>query len=134
MSGRSNYRKTSVRRPRRAMPPHDPTLTFTLPPTLSAFVAAGNRGGGISVEAFGYVRVVGADRTVILDRALQFLASIAKDHPPLCLSAVLCTALQSKESVCSATPKVEQYRISVASGRPVVTAARTETDLMVRAR
>ena len=135
MSGRSGYRKTAVRRPRHAMTRHDLTLTFTLPPSLSAFVSAGNRGGGVSIEAFGYVRVTGAELIAVFDKAHQFLASIAKDHPPLCLSAVLTRhASQSSAGRCSATANVETYRISIASGRPVVVIAKTATDLRVHAR
>lgn len=126
MSGRSGFRKTDAKRARRKGLIFDISLTLTLPPSLSAFVAAGNHGGGVSVEAFGYVRVLGREPSAVFRRAQEFLASIAKDHPPLCLSAVLTRqALSSSASEGSPCPKAEKVQISIASGRPVVTIAWT---------
>ncbi len=128
MSGRSGYRKTGAKRPRRRVA-YELSLTFTLPPALSAFVSHGQHANGVWVEGYGYVRVLGKDRPTIFRSAQEFLATVAKDHPPLCLSAVFCRRpLPSSANASSARPMAESYRISVASGHPVVTIARTKLD------
>lgn len=134
MSGRSGFRKTNVKRSRR-IARVDLSLTFTLPPSLSAFVTAGNYGGGLSVEAFGYVRVIGRDTAAVIRRAQEFLASIAKDHPPLCLSATLVRhGSPLCENAAFARPTATRYQIAVASGHPVVMTAKAnlEPSLFVR--
>lgn len=89
MSGRSGYRKTDRKRNRHAVSAAKPdyVLRFTLPRILSAFVAPGPAGWGVTVGYNDVVFVTGQSPQHCCDLAATFLSKVNAARLPLTFTA-----------------------------------------------